>query len=217
MSTKMIDENFSCPVCGTRWISKVVDSVSHQGQDSDFYPHYIGDDPLPYFLVQCPECAFCAYPDDYAKDNQPKHRISSKQIKEIQEQPHSKKLPKEAARYYLARKIYEDQKRNPYHIGNLYLRGSWCCRKLGNRRAEIEMQQLAVKFLRQSIDQSTLLNPDHLPIVTYLVGELFRRLEDRVHAREWFGTVEEVVFDSDQQWLIELTKKQAELNEHFIN
>jgi hypothetical protein len=79
------------------------------------------------------------------------------------------------------------------------------------------MQQLAVKFLKLSVDRSTITNPDNLPIVIYLVGELYRRLEDKKAAREWFGTVEEFVIDSEQQWVLELTQKQAELNEHFIN
>ena len=46
-----------------------------------------------------------------------------------------------------------------------------------DRRGEIEMQQLAVKFLRNSVEHSTVLNLDNLPVVTYLVGELYRRLE----------------------------------------
>jgi len=40
---------------------------------------------------------------------------------------------------------------------------------------------------------------------------------DKALAREWFGTVEEVIYDSEQQWVLELAKKQAELNEHFLN
>jgi hypothetical protein len=86
-----------------------------------------------------------------------------------------------------------------------------------NRKAEIEMQQLAVKFLKVAVEKSTISNPDNLPVVTYLIGELYRRLEDRKSAREWFGAVEEVIIDPEQQWILELTQKQAELNEHFIN
>jgi len=79
------------------------------------------------------------------------------------------------------------------------------------------MQQLAVKFLRYAVEHSTLLNLENLPVVTYLVGELYRRLEDKALAREWFSTVEESIIDQEQQWIVELSKKQAELNEHFIN
>jgi len=79
------------------------------------------------------------------------------------------------------------------------------------------MQQMAVKFLRIAVEKSTINNPDNLPVVTYLIGELYRRLEDRKSAREWFSAVEEVLIDQEQQWILELTQKQAELNEHFIN
>jgi uncharacterized protein (DUF2225 family) len=146
-----------------------------------------------------------------------KNQIAAVDIKQILNQPIAKKLPEEALRFFLAAKIYEQNERNPYHIGNLYLRGSWCCRLLENRKLEIEMQQLAVRFLKKSVDRSTIINPDNRPIVIYLVGELYRRLEDKKAAREWFGTVEEYVIDTEQQWVLELTQKQAELNEHFIN
>lgn len=218
LNTRLMEETFDCPVCQAHFQGKIVDSVSHQGQDSDFFPHYVGENPLPFFLLQCPQCNYCAYPDDFSKESQAKAlKTTSKAIREILDQPLIKKLPVDARRYYLAGKLYEEQKRNPYHIANLYLRGSWCCRKDGDRRAEIELQQLGVRFFRAAVEHSTLENPDNLPVVTYLIGELYRRLEDKSAAREWFGSVEEVIFDGEQQWLMELTKKQAELNEHFIN
>jgi len=216
VTTRLSRQHFSCPTCLLGFDAEIVESVSHQGQDSDFFPHYLGDDPLEHFLVQCPTCGYCAYPDDYVPQKNPEP-VKPARITEILEQPLVKKLPRLAQLYYLAGKLYEDQKKNPYHIGNLYLRGSWVCRKSENRKAEIEMQQLAVKFLRFSVERSTVANPDNLPVVTYLVGELYRRLEDKSQAREWFGSVEEVLIDQDQQWILELAKKQAELNEHFIN
>jgi uncharacterized protein (DUF2225 family) len=217
LSTQFKTGNYICPVCGKEFETKTVKSVTHQGQDSDFFPHYLGDNPLPFFLAQCPSCKFCSYPEDYSPEVSVKRKVEKDFIKSIINQPLAKKLPKEAFKFFLAGKIYEETSRNPYHIGNLYLRGSWCCRVIENRKAEIELQQLAVKFLRHSVEKSTIINPDNLPIVTYLVGELYRRLEDKKLAREWFSSVEEVLIDTEQQWILELTKKQAELNEHFIN
>ncbi len=217
MTTRFHEKGFHCPVCAREFQAMTVEAVSHQGQDSDFFPHYIGEDPLPYFLVQCPECQYCAYPDDFGGPDFAKHPISQSLIRSVLGQPLARKLPQHAQRYYLAAKLYEVQKRNPYYIGNLYLRGSWVCRREDDRKSEIELQQLAVKFLRQAVELSTVVNPDNLPVVTYLVGELYRRLEDKALAREWFGSVEELVADTEQQWVLELAKKQAELNEYFLN
>jgi len=208
---------FTCPACGTVFDARTVTSITHQGQDSDFLPHYLGENPLPYFLVQCPECNFCAYPEDYNDAGAFQNKLSVPTIKKILSLPICRKIPEEALKFFIAGKIYEETSRNPYHIGNLYLRGSWCCRISDNRKAEIEMQQMAVKFLRIAVEKSTINNPDNLPVVTYLIGELYRRLEDRKSAREWFSAVEEVLIDQEQQWILELTQKQAELNEHFIN
>ncbi len=217
MTTQFKKGSFSCPACSKEFECLVVKSVTHQGQDSDFFPHYLGENPLPFFLVQCPKCSYCGYPEDYLPSVAAERKLEESLIKGIVNQPLAKKLPPDALKFYVAGKIYEASRRNPYHIGNLFLRGSWCCRLKENRKAEIELQQLAVKFLRTSVEKSTILNPDNLPIVTYLVGELYRRLEDKKLAREWFGSVEEVLIDSEQQWVLDLTQKQAELNEHLIN
>lgn len=217
MGTSFKTSSFICPSCSTTFEARIVKSVTHQGQDSDFFPHYLGENPLPFFLVRCPECSFTAYPEDYAPKMGEQNKVTPAFIKKVLSLPVAKKLPEEALKFFIAGKVYEENQRNPYHIGNLYLRGSWCCRLIENRKLEIELQQLAVKYLKQSVERSTITNPDNLPIVIYLVGELYRRLEDRQSAREWFGSVEEFVIDNDQQWILELTQKQAELNEHFIN
>lgn len=217
MSTLFKECDFVCPACKAEFKSKTVKSVTHKGQDSDFFPHYQGENPLPFFLVQCPECAYAAYPEDYELSVAADRKVPVSFIKKIISMPLSRKLPKEALRFFIAAKIYEETERNPYHIGNLFLRGSWCCRIIENRKAEIELQQLAVKFLQTSVDRSTITNPDNRPIVTYLIGEIYRRLEDKQKAREWFGAVQDVLIDPEQQWVLELTQKQAELNEHFIN
>ena len=211
------EEVYNCPVCKTEFTAKTVQTLTHQGQDSDFFPHYVGDNPLPYFLAQCPNCKYIAYPEDFDSKVKKDRKVTLSFIKRILAMPLAKKLPEQALRFFLAAKIYEETNRNPYHIANLYLRGSWCCRIEDARKAEIEMQQLAIRFFKSALDKSTLVNPDNVPVVTYLIGELYRRLEDRKAAREWFFNVPEVILDSDQHWVLELTQKQAELNEYSIN
>lgn len=210
-------DEYICPACKTKFEARTVQTLTHQGQDSDFFPHYVGDNPLPFFLAQCPNCLYVAYPEDFDSSAKKEKKITPAGIKRILAMPLAKKMPAEALRFFLAAKIYEETKRNPYHIANLYLRGSWCCRIEEERKAEIELQQLAIKFFKTALDKSTLNNPDNVPIVTYLIGELYRRLEDRKSAREWFFNVPEVVLDGEQRWILELTQKQAELNEYSIN
>ena len=216
MTTKYKTENYRCPCCGNEFESRIVTMITHEGQDSDFMPHYVGDNPLPYYLVKCNQCNFVAYPEDYSSSNS-STEISPNQIKKIFSLPLIKKIPEEALCFFIAGKIYEELKRNPYYIGNLYLRGAWCCRIIDNRKGEIEFQQLAIRFFKLAVEKSTITNPDTVSIVNYLIGELYRRLEDRKAAREWFEITAESIIDPEQQWLFELTQKQAELNEYLIN
>jgi len=84
------------------------------------------------------------------------NKVTPAFIKKVLSLPVAKKLPEEALKFFIAGKVYEENQRNPYHIGNLYLRGSWCCRLIENRKLEIELQQLAVKYLKQSVERSTI-------------------------------------------------------------
>ena len=45
--------------------------ITHEGQDSDFLPHFVGENPLPYYLAVCNHCNFIGYPEDYAPENMP--------------------------------------------------------------------------------------------------------------------------------------------------
>jgi len=215
--TTLTTEHYVCPSCGNEFDEKIVVSFMHKGQDSDFYPHYLGLNPLPYYLVQCSKCSFTAYPEDYSEGQAEKFKIKADKIKKIQSLPLAKKLPENALKFFITAKIYEEVQVNPYKIGNLYLRASWCCRASENRKAEIEMQQLSIKFFKEAVEKTTISNPDNALVVSYLVGELYRRLEDRKLAREWFENVIESIIDPEQQWLLELAKKQAELNEYLLN
>lgn len=217
MTTKYKTESFLCPCCGKEFECKIVTMITHEGQDSDFLPHFVGGNPLPFYLAKCSNCNFVGYPEDYTKENLVNTQITTSQIKKILNLPLAKKIPNEAIDFFIAGKIYEELKRNPYFTGNLYLRGAWCCRLIDNRKAEIELQQLAIRFFKVAVEKSTISNPDTVSVVTYLIGELYRRLEDRKSAREWFEATVESIIDPEQQWLLELTQKQAELNEYLIN
>lgn len=217
MTTKYKTEKFTCPCCGNQFESRIVTMITHEGQDSDFLPHYVGENPLPFYLAKCNQCSFVAYPDDYLPEKTNTYEITPNQIKKILSLPLYKKIPEVASGFFIAGKIYEELKKNPYYTANLYLRGAWCCRIIDNRKAEIELQQLAIRFFKVAVEKSTISNPDTVSVVTYLIGELYRRLEDRNAAREWFEITAESIIDPEQQWLFELTQKQAELNEYIIN
>ena len=217
MTTTYKTEKFICPCCGKEFESKIVTMITHEGQDSDFLPHFVGENPLPFYLAKCSHCNFIGYPEDYAPENSDKNEITQNQIKKILNLPLTKKIPEQAQKFFIAGKIYEELKKNPYFTANLYLRGAWCCRLIDNRKAEVELQQLAIRFFKVALEKSTISNPDTVSVVTYLIGELYRRLEDRKAAREWFEATVETIIDPEQQWLLELTQKQAELNEYLIN
>lgn len=217
MTTTYKTEKYTCPCCGKDFECRTVTMITHEGQDSDFLPHFVGNNPLPFYLAKCSYCRFVAYPEDFSPERARDCEILPNQVKKILSLPLAKKIPVEAIDFFVAGKIYEELNRNPYFTGNLYLRGAWCCRLIENRKAEIELQQLAIRFFKVAVEKSTISSPDTVSVVTYLIGELYRRLEDRKSAREWFEMAVEGIIDPEQQWLLELTQKQAELNEYLIN
>ena len=65
LTTTYKTEEYRCPCCGHTFECKTVTTITHEGQDSDFLPHFIGSNPLPFYLAKCPVCYFVAYPEDY--------------------------------------------------------------------------------------------------------------------------------------------------------
>lgn len=210
----------SCPVCNA--------SVSHEvcqciiagatGQDTDFCPKFASADLLRSYVISCPNCGFSAYPSDF------KRRYDASDLRVLREElerfrartpicPHCAQNP-----YALAAHCYGLLGRGEFFLGWICHRGAWWCRSRGDREGERRFQKQARGHFESSLSRGTYPRLADIPVLTYLIGELNRRLGKCSEAQEWFGLVEDAVVDSEEHaWLLDLTRQQREINSSSIN
>lgn len=101
-----------------------------------------------------------------------------------------------------------------FKLGDLCLRASWVCRKEREQPFESTFQLRSVRHFMRALNDEPL---DHreLPLATYLIGELNRRLGNHRDALNWYVNAEKLVReDSGLTWLYRLITEQRELAEN---
>ena len=95
------------------------------------------------------------------------------------------------------------------HIADLLLRAAWCCVDEGDVEAERYFRRHAAWAFERALSVFDGVGGDERAVLTYLVGELWRRIGDLQKAGEWFDRVaDEIVDDSSQHWIIAAAERQ---------
>jgi uncharacterized protein len=114
-------------------------------------------------------------------------------------------------KYELAAKVAEWQSAAPEHIGELLLRAAWCCMDEGDVEAERYFRRKAAWMFEAALESWDGVAPDARAVLTYLVGELWRRVGDVKRAAAWFDRVpSEVVAPLRQQWVVNAARQQRD-------
>jgi hypothetical protein len=92
-------------------------------------------------------------------------------------------------KYEAAAKVAEWQGLEPRHVADLLLRAAWCCVDEGDVEAERFFRRKAAWAFERSLDAFDGVAREERAVLTYLVGELWRRVGDPRLAREWFDRV----------------------------
>ncbi|MBI2945010.1 MAG: DUF2225 domain-containing protein [Candidatus Wallbacteria bacterium] len=209
----------SCPVCAHVFNYQTVTRPEPEnGQDADFCPKSLDPELLASYIVQCPRCRFCVYQKDFHGTLQARDK---KKLETILLPGGSPALPlpaNGAEKYAQAAICYQSLGRKTYFLATVQLRGRWWCRARGDSDGERRFQEVAVELLQSALRQDGQVTPEEIAVITYLIGELSRRLGRHREASEWFEQVPDLVADTgEQKWLIELTEQQKELNANTIN
>jgi uncharacterized protein (DUF2225 family) len=95
------------------------------------------------------------------------------------------------------------------HIADLLLRAAWCCVDEGDVEAERYFRRQAVWKFEESLGAYDAVPRDERAILTYLVGELWRRIGDTEKATKWLESVPgEIVDLQNQQWVVDAAEQQ---------
>ena len=201
-----------CPLCEFAFASSVVVSTNtFGGKRTDFHARATGTQPLPYQVHMCGRCGYSGTERDFTEVSE----ISPL----VREHVWAELAPTVSARvrdrvlgsdkYEAAAKVAEWQGMEPRPVGELWLRAAWCCVDEHDSEAERYYRLRAVWAFECALASYDGVVREDRAVLTYLVGELWRRIGDTAAAHAWFDRVAGAVCDVyTQQWIVDAARRQ---------
>lgn len=213
--TTLRQEMRACPVCESRFPISLVTSSGSFGADSDFRPRFWGPDPTEHFVQACMQCGFSGTEDDFLDG------VTEGVIRKIRKflTPRTRDLTKPSGAFYkyeFLALIYEWEDRSSREVGDGFLRASWIARGVGNREKERLYQREAVRRFEEALEVGECGTQEERAVMSYLVGDLHRRLNRRRRAETWFHRAAEEFemleprIQEDLAWLVDQIRRQIE-------
>jgi uncharacterized protein (DUF2225 family) len=200
-----------CPVCETRFRSQsVVSTNSFGGKRTDFHERAAGTQPLPYLVHMCSRCGYSGAERDFTEEADVTPTLKEHVWNEL-----TPVLSPAAVcgseKYEAAAKVAEWQSMEPRHVADLLLRAAWCCVDEGDIEAERYFRRKAAWAFERALASWDGVPRDERAVLTYLVGELWRRVGDGRKASAWFNRVAGEVLDTaSQQWVVDAARQQRD-------
>lgn len=198
----------SCPSCRCQFTSQAVASTdAYGGKRTDFHECAAGMQPLPYQVHLCQHCGYCGSERDFTDQTELSPLVREHVWKELA--PHVEDIVAGSDKYSAAAKVAEWQGAESRYVGDLWLRAAWCCVDEGDTEAERYYRRHSAWAFQKTLESYDAVPLDERAVLTYLIGELWRRIGDSEQAKFWFDRVALEVVDSDaQKWVIEAAKRQ---------
>jgi uncharacterized protein len=200
-----------CPVCDTQFCSQcVISTNSFGGKRTDFHERAAGTQPLPYLIHTCNRCGYSGSERDFTEEVEVSPLLKEYVWNQLAPTIASGVLSG-SDKYEAAAKVAEWQGLEPRHVADLLLRAAWCCVDEADTEAERFFRRKAAWKFEEALDGFDGVARDERAVLTYLVGELWRRIGDSAQAQEWFDRVAgEVVDRASQQWIIDAAHQQRD-------
>ena len=198
----------SCPICGNSFHSQaVVSTNAFGGKRTDFHERAAGTQPLAYLVHMCIECGYSGGERDFSGVTEVSPLVKEHVLNELA--PVAPVSVTGSAKYEAAAKVAEWQGIEARQIADLLLRAAWCCVDEDDIEAERYFRRLAAWSFEQALSSYDGVIPEERAVLTYLVGELWRRIGDSQQAREWFDRVSNEVQDPlAQHWILAAAEQQ---------
>jgi uncharacterized protein (DUF2225 family) len=200
-----------CPICDTRFRSQaVVSTNSFGGKRTDFHERAAGTQPLPYLVHMCNRCGYSGAERDFTDEAEVSPILREHVWNELAP-TFCTGCTSGSEKYEAAAKVAEWQSLEPRHVADLLLRAAWCCVDEGDVEAERYFRRRAAWMFERSLESWDGVARDERAVLTYLVGELWRRVGDVKQAAAWFDRVaEEVTDEANQQWVLDAARQQRD-------
>lgn len=197
-----------CPVCDNEFKSQsVISTNAFGGKRTDFHERAAGTQPLAYLIHMCSECGYSGAEADFTGGADLSPVLKQHVFRELT--PLHTSLIPGSEKYEAAAKVAEWQGMDTRHIADLLLRAAWCCVDEGDIEAERYFRRLAGRMFEEVLTSYDGVPRDERAVLTYLVGELWRRVGDIETSTRWFESVSAEVTDAaSQQWIVDAADQQ---------
>ncbi len=201
----------TCPICSNQFNSQAVLSTnSFGGKRTDFHERAAGTQPLPYFIHLCSRCGYAGSEKEFSDDADVSPMLKEHIWDELAPRL-TVSSPSGSEKYEFAAKVAVWQGAEPRRIADLLLRAAWCCVDEGDIEAERYFRRQAAWMFERALGSYDGVDREERAVLTYLVGELWRRVGDLTNATDWFDAVaEEITVPASQQWILDAARQQKD-------
>lgn len=214
-----------CPVCETVFpslVAKVMKPVG--GRRSDFREETANRHSLPYLIHLCTTCGYAAQAEQFEAETEITAEIRERVWAELAirlplpSREGTLQVPVPGSeKYEAAAMVAQWQDAEPRSLADLWLRAAWCCEDENDIEAERYFRRKAAWSFAEALESYDGVPADDRAAITYLVGELWRRIGDERLASQWFGRVPaEVVDFKAQEYIVSVARRQAEDPEEWL-
>jgi uncharacterized protein len=200
----------TCPSCDSTFETRgLSDRPIPILRGSDFHDRYRpGESVLPYLLHYCEHCGLCAEEKFFTEEHDRVFRLSLGDFVEELLTPNIRWSREYLAdRYHHALRIAQFCDETPMHMGDLCLRAAWASVEENDPESERFFRIAAANNYTVALRSYDMVPREQRAQVTYLIGELWRRIGDDALANSWFAAVEEAA-QAEQQWVVALAERQ---------
>jgi uncharacterized protein len=200
-----------CPVCETSFRSQAVASTnSFGGKRTDFHERAAGTQPLPYLVHTCARCGYSGDERDFGEEVGVGPLLKEQVWNELAPAVRAANLPG-SEKYEAAAKVAAWRSAGARHVADLFLRAAWCCVDENDVEAERYFRRKAAWAYEEALSRYDDIAPAERAVLTYLVGELWRRVGDARLATLWFDGVQAEITDpAAQKWMLDSARQQRD-------
>ena len=206
-----------CPVCESNFASLTANSPpATQNRRSDFREVGPGRNVLPYLVHVCPTCGYAGLVEQFDATVditiEVRDRVWEELTPRLPAVPSMLLLPLAGSeKYESAAKVAEWQGADARYVAELWLRAAWCCEDENDVEAERYFRRKAAWSFAEALETYDGVARDERAAITYLVGELWRRIGDDLQAAAWFARVSREIIDSTaQEHILAIARRQAQ-------
>lgn len=191
----LYDKKVKCSVCDGEFTTKKVriSKLRLVKQDADLLPYYDKENPIKYKIYVCPNCGYSATEDKFTPIAERKKRIILDAITQKWNKRSyggERTIDQAIETYKLAIYIGQLLDYSKIELGLLTLNLAWLYRLKDHEEQEMRFLRLTGIFLEEGYYKESLYNTDMDEMkLTYLIGELNRRLGEGEKALKWFNKV----------------------------